>query len=105
MLRPLLDMSGYESGELALPAPEEGEDAELKSVITEEDLAQMIEDILNLLNNDTPSEHVLAALTPVLPPLFRLFCAATMGKANIRAGARLVAVLRRAAFSGSILSL
>lgn len=88
MLQPLLQMAAYEGGEATLPPGDPEQDPELRSIVAEEDLNTMIDDLYTMLNHDTPSEHVLAALTPVLPHLFRLFCAATMGKANVRAAAR-----------------
>ena len=90
MLQPLMEMEAYEAGTTPLPEGESEQDPELRSVVSEEDLSTMVDDVYTLLNHDTPSEHVLAALTPVLPHLFRLFCAATMGKANIRQAARLI---------------
>ena len=72
MLKPMLLMAAYESAEKDLPdesgddndgmveeVEDENCDDELKSLIKEEEIGQMIEDLHTLLTHDTPSEQAL----------------------------------------------
>ena len=91
ILQPLYRMMELEAAGNSIPGLGEDPGGVAEGeVVPEGEVATLVSDLHTLITHDAPTEALLSAVTPVLRPLFRLFCAATMGKANIRRPCRQV---------------